>query len=115
MSKKNISFIKERLKNSEEDNKDDISNTTKEVANKIVYIYDNLCTAINEQRCENLKLQLELTNLTKEKNSLRYDVDTLTESVRLLENVLGVNQDPIFEAQLSLINFRNVQPTSYSE
>ena len=83
-----------------DEGKVELSNIAKDISNKIVYIYDNLVTAINEQRCENLKLQLEISKITKEKNNLRHEVELLTEAVRKLEVSLGVEQNPPFEKML---------------
>ena len=83
-----------------DEGKVELSNIAKDISNKIVYIYDNLVTAINEQRCENLKLQLEISKITKEKNNLRHEVELLTEAVRKLEVSLGVDQSPPFERML---------------
>ena len=67
-----------------------------------MYIYDNLVTNINEQRSENLKLQIELSKALKDKNELRHEVELLTEAVRKLEVSLGVEQDTAFETMLML-------------
>ena len=83
-----------------DEGKIELSNIAKDISNKIVYIYDNLVTAINEQRCENLKLQLEITKMNKEKNSLRNEVELLTEAVRKLEVSLGVEESRPFERML---------------
>ena len=83
-----------------DEGKIELSNIAKDISNKIVYIYDNLVTAINQQRCENLKLQLEITKMTKEKNNLRNEVELLTEAVRKLEVSLGVNESRPFEKML---------------
>ena len=80
----------------------ELSNITKDLSNKIVYIYDNLVTNINEQRSENLKLQIELSKALKDKNELRHEVELLTEAVRKLEVSLGVEQDTAFETMLML-------------
>ena len=77
-----------------------MSNIAKDISNKIIYIYDNLVTAINEQRCENLKLQLEISKITQEKNNLRNEVELLTEAVRKLEVSLGVEESKPFEKML---------------
>ena len=83
-----------------DEGKVELSNIAKDISNKVIYIYDNLVTAINEQRCENLKLQLEISNITKEKNNLRHEVELLTEAVRKLEVSLGVDQSPAYERML---------------
>lgn len=80
----------------------ELSTIAKDLSNKIVYIYDNLVTLINNQRSENLKLQLEIAKATKEKNDLRHEVELLTESIRLLEVSLGVQEDTAFESMLTI-------------
>ena len=98
--KKNLDVLIKKLIEINDEGKVELSNIAKDISNKIVYIYDNLVTAINEQRSENLKLQLEISNMTKEKNSLRHEVELLTEAVRKLEVSLGVEQSPPFERML---------------
>ena len=98
--KKNLDVLIKKLIEINDEGKVELSNIAKDISNKVIYIYDNLVTAINEQRCENLKLQLEISNITKEKNNLRHEVDLLTEAVRKLEVSLGVDQSPPFERML---------------
>ena len=98
--KRNLDVLIKKLIEINDEGKVELSNIAKDVSNKIVYIYDNLVTAINEQRCENLKLQLEVTKITKEKNNLRHEVELLTEAVRKLEVSLGVDKCPTFEKLL---------------
>ncbi len=98
--KKNLDVLIKKLIEINDEGKVELSNIAKDISNKVVYIYDNLVTAINEQRCENLKLQLEISNITKEKNNLRHEVELLTEAVRKLEVSLGVDQSPPFERML---------------
>ena len=98
--KKNLDVLIKKLIEINDEGKVELSNIAKDISNKIVYIYDNLVTAINEQRCENLKLQLEISKITKEKNNLRHEVELLTEAVRKLEVSLGVDQSPPFERML---------------
>ena len=98
--KKNLDVLIKKLIEINDEGKVELSNIAKDISNKIVYIYDNLVTAINEQRCENLKLQLEISKITKEKNNLRHEVELLTEAVRKLEVSLGVDQNPPFEKML---------------
>ena len=98
--KKNLDVLIKKLIEINDEGKVELSNIAKDISNKVIYIYDNLVTAINEQRCENLKLQLEISNITKEKNNLRHEVDLLTEAVRKLEVSLGVDQRPPFERML---------------
>ena len=98
--KKNLDLLIKKLIEINDEGKIELSNIAKDISNKIIYIYDNLVTAINEQRCENLKLQLEISKITQEKNNLRNEVELLTEAVRKLEVSLGVEQSGAFETQL---------------
>ena len=98
--KKNLDVLIKKLIEINDEGKVELSNIAKDISNKVIYIYDNLVTAINEQRCENLKLQLEISNITKEKNNLRHEVKLLTEAVRKLEVSLGVDQSPAYERML---------------
>ena len=98
--KQNLDVLIKKLIEINDEGKVELSNIAKDISNKIVYIYDNLVTAINEQRCENLKLQLEISKITKEKNNLRHEVELLTEAVRKLEVSLGVEQNPPIERML---------------
>ncbi len=45
----------------------------------------------------NLHLQMEIANMTKEKNTLRHDIKNLTIGVKKLETQLGVDPDPKFD------------------
>ena len=99
-AKKNLDLLIKKLIEINDEGKVELSNIAKDISNKIVYIYDNLVTAINEQRCENLKLQLEISKISKEKNNLRHEVELLTEAVRKLEVSLGVEQNQPFEKML---------------
>lgn len=101
-SRKNINHLINLLVEINDLGKVELSNITKDLSNKIVYIYDNLVTNINEQRSENLKLQIELAKALKEKNEIRHEVELLTEAVRKLEVSLGVEQDTAFETMLML-------------
>ena len=103
-AKKNLDILIKKLIEINDEGKIELSNIAKDISNKIVYIYDNLVTAINQQRCENLKLQLEITKMTKEKNNLRNEVELLTEAVRKLEVSLGVNESRPFEKMLEYSN-----------
>ena len=102
--KKTLDNLIKKLVDINDEGKIELSNIAKDISNKIVYIYDNLVTAINEQRCENLKLQLEITKMTKEKNNLRNEVELLTEAVRKLEASLGVDESRPFEKMLEYSN-----------
>ena len=100
--KRNLDVLINKLIEINDEGKVELSNIAKDISNKIVYIYDNLVTAINEQRCENLKLQLEISKIYKEKNNLRHEVDLLTEAVRKIEIVLGADKGLPFEKMLEL-------------
>lgn len=65
-----------------------------------------MSTSINDQRCENLHLQLEVANLTKEKNSLRFEISNLINNVKKLETFMGVDKDPWFDNMAAQINFK---------
>lgn len=96
-SLRNITHLKEEIIKIDENTKEGLSLITKEIGNKIIHCYDNFSNAINEQRCENLHLQLEIANLNKEKNSLRFDIKNLVNSIKKLETLLGVDPDPKFD------------------
>ena len=83
-AKKNLDILIKKLIEINDEGKIELSNIAKDISNKIVYIYDNLVTAINQQRCENLKLQLEITKMTKEKNNLRNEVELLKNFSKVL-------------------------------
>ena len=101
-SRKNINHLINLLVEINDIGKVELSNITKDLSNKIVYIYDNLVTHINQQRSENLKLEIELAKATKEKNEIRHEVEILTETIRKLEVALGVQPDPAFETMMLL-------------
>ena len=100
--KKNLDVLIKKLIEINDEGKVELSNIAKDISNKIVYIYDNLVVAINEQRTENLRLQLQLTKAIKEKSELRHEVDLLTEAVRKLEVALGVDKSNTFEKMIQL-------------
>lgn len=101
VSIKNIQFLREFINNIDETCRENLSAITKEIGNKILFMYDNLASSINEQRCINLHIQSEIANMTKEKNSLRHDIKNVAISIKKLETFLGVDPDPKFE---NLIN-----------
>ena len=103
-SRKNIDYINKELKDIEVNCREELSEITKDFGNKIISSYEAYSQAINDQRCENLRLQFEIANLIKEKNSLRHDVRNLVTSVRRLETFLGVKVDPTFD---NVINNEN--------
>ena len=78
-------------------NKENLIEMTKEIGNNIITLYDNLTSSINEQRSENLRLQLEITTLNKEKNSLRHELKKVAQFTKKLEEHLGVDPDDKFD------------------
>jgi hypothetical protein len=96
-----MEYLKQCINNIDETTKEGLSNVTKELGNKIILFYDNLTELINQQRCVNLQLQLEINNLNKEKNSMRNELRTLVSSVKKLETVLGVEVDPKFDCMVT--------------
>lgn len=95
--KKNVVYIRQCLTEIENMNKESLVENTKEVGNNIITIYDNMTNSINEQRSENLRLQFEIINLNKEKNSLRHEIKKLAQQTKKLEEHLGVDSDPKFD------------------
>lgn len=94
---KNIHYIKQCLNEMENLNKEKLIELTKEIGNNIIQLYDQLNNCINDQRSENLRLQLEITNWNKEKNSLRHEIKKLSQITKKLEEHLGVDPDPSFD------------------
>jgi len=74
----------------DEINRAELSSFTKEVGNKLLNSYERHAKRINDQRCENLRLQLEINYLVKEKNGLDHDLKNLTNTIGKLEKYLGV-------------------------
>lgn len=72
------------------DSRADLSKFTKDSGNKILNSYELYSKAINDQRCENLRLQNEINILVKEKNSLKHEVKNLSNSCEKIEKFLGV-------------------------
>jgi len=95
--KKNITYIQKCLNEIENLNKETLIEQTKEIGNIIISLYDNLTNSINEQRCENLRLQVEITNINKENNSLRHEIKKVAHFTKKLEEHLGVDSDPKFD------------------
>jgi len=106
-SRKNIDYLKESLKTIDESSKEDLSAVTKEYGNKIISVYDNLADAINIQKSENLKLQMEIYNIQKHKNELTHEIKLLVNQLKRLENLLGVKRDPKYENVVNLNNVKN--------
>jgi hypothetical protein len=61
-------------------------------------MYDNLANSINEQRCLNLHLNTEIAAITKEKNTLRHEINNTALAIKKLELILGVDPDPKFDS-----------------
>jgi hypothetical protein len=78
-------------------NKESLVENTKEIGNNIINIYDNMTNLVNEQRSENLRLQFEVINLNKQKNSLRHEIKKLAQQTKKLEEHLGVDPDEKFD------------------
>jgi hypothetical protein len=97
ISMKNIEFLRYAISNLDESSREDLSAVTKDIGNKIIFMYDNLATSINEQRCLNLHFNMEITNMNKEKNTLRHEIKNLTLSIKNMETLLGVDSDPKFD------------------
>ena len=92
-SRKNIVYLKDSFKHLEENFREDLSNLTKDLGSRLLSDYDNYAAAINEQKCENLRMQEEIYTLTSEKNNLKHEVKLLINSVKRLESLLGVKPD----------------------
>lgn len=103
MSQKNINHLINLLVEINDTGKNElVKNISMDIRNRIAFIYDNLCNNINQQRTENLKLELELAEATNEKNEIRYQVGVLSEEVRKLEESLGTVTDPGFDTMMKL-------------
>lgn len=75
----------------------DLSGIAKDFGNSLINKYEELAEKINEDRCENLRLQLEIASLIKERNSLRHEIKELFAQTKRLEVLLGVTPDEKFE------------------
>ena len=96
ISKKNIVYLKTSLKHIQENFNEYLSKIAKEFGSMMLSDYDNFAAAINEQKCENLRMQEEIYTLNSEKNYLKHERKLLINSVNRLENLLGVKPDPKF-------------------
>jgi len=96
-----MEYLKQCINNIDETTKEGLSSVTKELGNKIILFYDNLTELINQQRCANLQLQLEINNLNKEKNTMRNELRNLVTAVKKLETVLGVEVDQKFDCMVT--------------
>ena len=105
-SKKNIVYLKGSLKNIHENFSEDLSNITKEFGSKMLSDYDNFAAAINEQKCENLRMQEEIYTLMSEKNNLKHEIKLLINSLNRVENFLGVKPDTKFNNTVNQMIFK---------
>lgn len=95
---KYLKFLQSNLIDIDESTRAKLSQITKEIGNTILNFYEEKSMQINDQRSENLKLQLELSSLIKEKNSIQHEVRNLLSSVRKMEGFLGVDADDEFDS-----------------
>lgn len=77
----------------DENGRAELSRFTKDSGNKLLNSYERYSKLINEQRCENLRLQYEIGNLVKDKNSIKHDIKNLQNAVQKLETYLGVSSN----------------------
>lgn len=75
----------------DDNNRAQLSQFTKDLGNKLLNYYEKYSRMINEQRCENLRLQYEIGYLIKDKNSLKHDIKNLSNSITKFEKLLGIN------------------------
>jgi hypothetical protein len=75
----------------DENGRAELSRFTKDSGNKLLNSYERYSKLINEQRCENLRLQYEIGNLVKDKNTIKHDIKNLQNAVQKLETYLGVS------------------------
>ena len=64
---------------------------------------------INEQRSENLKMQLEATELVKTKNKLNQDIVAQVARLRRLERFLGVERSNKFDQDFKDNFYENLE------
>lgn len=64
--------------------------------------YEEKSSQINEQRSENLRLQLELSSLVKEKNSIQHEVRNLLGNLKKMEEFLGIDCDSNFDSHFNM-------------
>lgn len=88
---KNLQYIKTRLVDLDENSRAELSKFTKGLGNRLLNSYEKYSKCINDQRCENLRLQCEINNLVKEKNSLNHDAKNLDNAIKKIEKFLGVD------------------------
>jgi hypothetical protein len=81
--------------------REDLSEIAKDIGNKIIFLYDNISTLINEQRSMNLLLQTEMSNVNKENANLKCEIKNVAMQIKKIETFLGVDADPKFDSFLS--------------
>jgi hypothetical protein len=78
------------MKQVENDTLDDLSGVTKNLGARLLDLYDEAATGINDNKTENLAKQVEIENLVQENNNLRHEVNLMVNTIEKLENFLGV-------------------------
>ena len=96
-NKKNVIYLQGEFVEIDERTREELSKITKETGNNILSSYEAYAQAINDQRSENLRLQMEVANLSKEKNSLKHDLRNSVTAIRRLESFMGVKPDLDFD------------------
>lgn len=94
------------LNNIDESTREDLTEITKDVGNKIIFMYDSMSVLINEQRSINLLLQTELSSMTKENAGLKHEIRNVAMKLKKLETFMGVDADSKFENFLSETIFK---------
>ena len=94
------------LNSIDESSREDLTEITKDVGNKIIFMYDNMSVLINEQRSLNLLIQTELSGMTKENAGLKHEIRNVAMHLKKIETFLGVDADPKFENFLSETIFK---------
>lgn len=101
---KQLKFLQSNLIDIDETSRAKLSSITREIGNTVLNFYEEKSQQINDQRSENLKLQLELANLLKEKNSIEHQVKNLHSSIKKLEEFLGIDPNPEFDSNFHTTN-----------
>ncbi len=99
-------MLKNCLNSIDEIAREDMSEVTKEIGNKIIFMYDNIAVLINEQRSINLLLQTEMTTLNKENSGLKHEIKNVALHIKKMETFLGVDADPKFDSFLTQTIFK---------
>ncbi len=92
----NINFLRQYLKQIENDTLDELSEITKAIGSQVLNLYDEAAIGINDNKTENLAKQVEIENLIQENNNLRHQISVLLVSVEKMENFLGVKPSDKF-------------------